>query len=79
MLSIEEFKQLISENLGIDKSKLTNETSFLEDLGVDSLSMVNFIIKLELKFQVKIELENVWLLNNVREAHELLIKTINNA
>lgn len=79
MLNIEEFKKLVSENLGVDLALLKNNTSFLDDLGIDSLSMVNFIIKLERKYQIKLDLNTVWTLRNVEDAYNLFSEKINEA
>ena len=75
-MSFNQFREMIAEHLGFDKNKLTKDTSFLDDLGVDSLSLINFIIKLEKKYDVKIELDNVWALKNIGEAYEIFIEKL---
>lgn len=77
MLDIENFKEMLSEKLGIERAMLKNDASFLDDLGVDSLSMANFIIKMERKFKVKVELDNIWKLGTVEEAYTFFLETIN--
>lgn len=76
-LSLEKFMQMISDHLGIDESEITPETSFLDDLGIDSLSLINFIIKLERKFGIKINLDSIWTLKNIREAYQVFVDKIN--
>ena len=70
LVEYEEFISLICEELGLDRSSIRDETSFLRDLGIDSLTLANFIIKLERKYAVRIELSNVWDLKNIRDAYE---------
>jgi acyl carrier protein len=68
-VNYEQFVDMVCEEIGLDKSKLRDDTSFLNDLGIDSLTLANFIIKLEHRYFVKIELSNVWDLKNIKEAY----------
>ena len=43
----EKIKNIIVEQLGIDESKVTPEASFIDDLGADSLDMVELIMAIE--------------------------------
>lgn len=72
-ISFEKFKFMISESMGIDAAKIDRETSFIDDLGVDSLSLVNFIIKVEKQFNIKFNIENAWILKNVGEVYDTFI------
>ncbi|HEX3043816.1 MAG TPA: acyl carrier protein [Bacillota bacterium] len=74
--SFDQFKLMIADHLGVDVNRITKDTSFLDDLGIDSLSLVNFIIKLEKMYQIKIELDHVWQLKNIGEAYEILRQRI---
>jgi len=60
---------MVCEAFGLDRSEVNENTSFLHDLGIDSLSLANFIIKLERHYRIKINLTNVWDLKNMREAY----------
>lgn len=75
--SFDQFKQMIADHLGVDARQITRDTSFLDDLGVDSLSLVNFIIKLEKMYHIKIELDHVWRLKNIGEAYEIFMQRVN--
>jgi acyl carrier protein len=75
-LTYDQFVDMVCESLGLAKETLTDETSFLNDLGVDSLSLVNFIIKIELKFGIKINLNSVWELRTIKEAYVILSKAL---
>lgn len=48
-------KDLLGEKLGIDLELIHNESSFKNDLGVDSLDFVEIIMELEKLFHIKIE------------------------
>ena len=55
MASIEEeVFQIISDQLGVDKDQLTMETSFINDLGADSLDTVELVMEFEQKFDMEI-------------------------
>ncbi len=45
---------IVSEQLGVDKDKITNETSFVNDLGADSLDTVELVMELEEEFDINI-------------------------
>ncbi|MGB9621330.1 MAG: acyl carrier protein, partial [Brevinematia bacterium] len=48
----EKVKDLIVDQLGVDASKVTPEASFVEDLGADSIDIVELIMTLEEEFGV---------------------------
>ena len=50
----EEVKQIVIEHLGIDEAKVTPESSFIDDLGADSLDTVELVMAFEEKFNVEI-------------------------
>jgi acyl carrier protein len=76
MLSFAQFKQMIGSHFGVEETRLTEATSFLDDLGVDSLSLVNFIVRLEKKYGIKIEMDRAWSLGNIGEVYEMLVERI---
>lgn len=47
-------KQIIVDKLGVDESEVTNEASFTNDLGADSLDTVELIMEFEKEFDVSI-------------------------
>jgi len=58
----EKIKNIIVEQLGIDESKVTPEASFIDDLGADSLDMVELIMAIEEEFEIEVpeeEAENI--------------------
>ncbi|MBO5103240.1 MAG: acyl carrier protein, partial [Clostridia bacterium] len=50
----DEIVELLSEQLNIDKSTLTKDTRFIEDLHTDSLDMVEMLIALEDKYDISV-------------------------
>ena len=50
----EKIKSLISDQLGIDAEEIKMESSFVDDLGADSLDIVELIMALETEFDLEI-------------------------
>lgn len=50
----EDIKGIIMEKLGVDEKQITDEASFTDDLGADSLDTVELIMALEEKFEIEI-------------------------
>lgn len=55
----EKIREMIAENLNIDKDTITEEASFKEDLGVDSLDLFELVMALEEEFGVEIPTEDL--------------------
>ena len=51
---MERVVDIVSEQLGVDKDKITPETSFVNDLGADSLDTVELVMELEEEFDINI-------------------------
>jgi len=50
----EKVKAIIVENLGVDAGEVSNEASFANDLGADSLDTVELIMEFEKEFDIQI-------------------------
>ena len=61
-------KNIIAEELGVEKEKLTNEASFMEDLGADSLDTVELVMAFEEEFGIEIPDEEAEKITRVKEA-----------
>ena len=61
-------KNIIAEELGVEKEKLTNEASFMEDLGADSLDTVELVMAFEKEFDLDIPDEEAEKLRTVGDA-----------
>ena len=61
-------KAIIAEQLGIDEEEVVNEASFIDDLGADSLDLVELIMTLEEEFGKEISDEEAESIQTVQEA-----------
>ena len=50
----EQVKKIVVDDLGIDESKVTPESKFIDDLGADSLDTVELVMAFEEKFNIEI-------------------------
>jgi acyl carrier protein len=60
-------KSIIAENLGVAEEEIKNTSSFIEDLGADSLDIVELVMQMEEEFEVEIpdeEAENIKTVQN---------------
>lgn len=64
----EKVKTIIVEQLGINEADVAPEASFVEDLGADSLDVVELIMALEEEFDLKITDEEAEKISTVRDA-----------
>ena len=76
-MTFEKFKLMVSDGLGIDEKVLNRELSFRDDLGIDSLSVINFLLKVERKFKVKIDIESIGRLKNLGELYDRFSLALN--
>lgn len=67
--------EIMIDNLGVDESDLNEETRLVEDLGVDSLDMVELAMELEEEFKVNLPDEEMESLKTVGD----IVKCIENA
>lgn len=65
-------KQIIVDKLGVDDSEVTNEASFTNDLGADSLDTVELIMEFEKEFDISIPDEQAENIQTVGHAVEYL-------
>ncbi len=61
-------KEIIVEQLGIDEEEISIESSFVDDLGADSLDIVELIMALEEEFSLEIPDEDAEKLVTVNDA-----------
>ena len=68
-MSVEEkVKQIIVEQLGVDESQVDLQASFVEDLGADSLDIVELVMAFEEAFEIDIPDEDAEKINTVKDA-----------
>jgi len=69
MSSVEErVKKIIVEQLGVKDDEVTNEASFVDDLGADSLDTVELVMALEEEFECEIPDEEAENITTVQQA-----------
>jgi acyl carrier protein len=64
----EKVKDIIEKELGVEREKLTPEASFIEDLGADSLDIVELVMEFEKEFNIDIPDEDAEKLRTVGDA-----------
>jgi len=64
----EKVSQIVSEQMGIDKSELTRETSFVDDLNADSLDTVELVMEFEDEFEMSIPDEEAEKIRTIGQA-----------
>jgi acyl carrier protein len=68
----EKVKDIIVEELGVERDKLKAEASFMEDLGADSLDTVELVMAFEKEFDIDIPDEEAEKLRTVGDAMKYL-------
>ncbi|MBE5885715.1 MAG: acyl carrier protein [Lachnospiraceae bacterium] len=77
-MEIEVLKTAISNILKVDPNEITEETTFLGDLGADSLDVYQIVSGVEEELNITITAEDVEKITNVREAVEVIINAEKN-
>ena len=70
----EKVKEIIAKQLGVNPSEVTAEASFVEDLGADSLDIVELIMVFEESFNIEIPDEDAEKITKVKDAIEYIKK-----
>ena len=65
-------KKIVADHLGIDEAKVSEEASFIDDLGADSLDTVELVMALEEEFKTEIPDEEAENINTVNQAIEYI-------
>lgn len=71
-MELEKLKKVIAEVLSVDPEEITLETTFMDDLGADSLDVFQIIMGLEEEFDIEIPPEKAEKITTVGEAVELI-------
>ena len=75
MSSIEDqVKAIVAEQLGVKEDEVTNEASFVDDLGADSLDTVELVMALEEEFDTEIPDEEAEKITTVQQAIDYVVK-----
>jgi acyl carrier protein len=68
--------QIVCDNLGVNKEQVTDNTSFTEDIGADSLDIVELVMELEEEFEITIPDEEAEKIKTVGEAIDYIMKEL---
>jgi acyl carrier protein len=68
----EKVKDIIEKELGVEREKLTPDATFVEDLGADSLDIVELVMEFEKEFNIDIPDEDAEKLRTVGDALKYL-------
>ena len=72
-MSVEErVIEIVSEQMGVAKDQVTRDTSFVNDLGADSLDTVELVMAFEEEFGIEIPDEDAEKITRVKEAVEYI-------
>ena len=69
-------RKIVSEQLGTDEGQIKNESSFIDDLGADSLDTVELVMALEEEFDTEIPDEEAEKITNVQQAIDYINKNL---
>ncbi len=69
---------IVSEHFADDKEKITRKTTFIEDIGADSLDIVEFVMELEEEFDIQIPDDQAEKIKTVGEAIDYIDTAIKN-
>ncbi len=70
----EKVKKIIAEKLSVDLAEIKPEASFVDDLGADSLDLVELIMSMEEEFNVEISDEDAEKIVTVQDAMDYIAK-----
>ena len=69
---LEKIKSIVADQLGVDEDQVTEDASFIDDLGADSLDTVESIMAFEEEFDVEIPDEDAQKIKTVKDVIEYI-------
>ncbi|POZ62308.1 acyl carrier protein [Chromobacterium alticapitis] len=70
-------KKIVAEQLGVNEAEVKNESSFVDDLGADSLDTVELVMALEEEFECEIPDEDAEKITSVQQAIDYVTAHLN--
>lgn len=77
-MEFEKLQKIIGEVLNVDEDEITMETTFVDDLGADSLDVFQIIMGIEEEFDIEIANEDAENIVTVADAIEQIKNALNN-
>ena len=72
----DQIRTLVSEQLGVDRAEMIPSAKILDDLGADSLDVVELVMALEEAFDIEIPDEDAEMMNTIGDVEGYLAKRI---
>ncbi|MCM1090954.1 MAG: acyl carrier protein [Butyrivibrio sp.] len=76
-MEFEKLKKVIAEVLNVDPEEIKPESTFMDDLGADSLDVFQIVMGIEEEFDIEIPAEKAEKITTVEEAVELIKGALN--
>ena len=74
-MELEMLRKVIAEVLNVDQAEITMDTTFVDDLGADSLDVFQIIMGIEEELDIEVNVEEAEKIVTVGDAVELIKKT----
>lgn len=74
-MELDILKEIIAEVLNVDTKEIMAETTFMNDLGADSLDEYQILLKIEDAFSIRLTREDAEGVKTVQDALQLILKT----
>ena len=75
-MEFEKLKKVIAEVLNVDEAEITKDTTFIDDLGADSLDVFQIIMGVEEELDIEVNSDEAEKIVTVGDAVELIKKTV---
>ena len=72
----DKIKKIVADHLGIEEEKVTEEASFIDDLGADSLDTVELVMAIEEAFNIEIPDETAEKISNLQQAVDFISEKV---
>lgn len=77
-MEFEKLKKIIAKVLNVDPEEITPESTFMDDLGADSLDVYQIIMGIEEEFDIEVAPEKAEKITSVEEAVDMIKSAVNN-
>ena len=73
-MELEILQRIVSEVMMVDPKEVTGETTFVDDLGADSLDLCRVIMGIEERFSIKLPNDSIYSISTIEDAVKLIRK-----